>query len=276
METRAQHETPIDMKHAAKNRKLIVANWKMNPQTRKEAGQLSRAVQQGIRGAKNVEVVLCPPLPYLSIVNCQLSVVGKGAQNCFYQQNGAYTGEVSPAMLKDIGCGYVIIGHSERKKYAGETNEIINKKLKAALRAGLKVILCIGEESRDSFDSRGRWTHELDPKVKEQLVEAVKGVKKSQIGNIAVAYEPVWAIGTGNPATPDDVLSAKIFIRKIMSELYSRKDADKVLVLYGGSTNRKNTADFMKDGQMDGLLVGGASLDPEEFITMIKEVSEVS
>jgi len=276
METRAQHETPIDMKHAAKNRKLIVANWKMNPQTRKEAGQLSRAVQQGIRGAKNVEVVLCPPLPYLSIVNCQLSVVGKGAQNCFYQQNGAYTGEVSPAMLKDIGCGYVIIGHSERKKYAGETNEIINKKLKAALRAGLKVILCIGEESRDSFDSRGRWTHELDPKVKEQLVEAVKGVKKSQIGNIAVAYEPVWAIGTGNPATPDDVLSAKIFIRKIMSELYSRKDADKVLVLYGGSTNRKNTVDFIKDGQMDGLLVGGASLDPEEFITMIKEVSEVS
>lgn len=254
--------------------KLLVANWKMNPQTRKEAEKLSHAVRRGIRGIKNVEIVLCPPFVYLpTVTSLASSRFCAGAQNCFWEQKGAYTGEVSPAMLKNLGCEYVVIGHSERKKYLGETNEIINKKVRAALKEGLKVVLCIGEESRDSFDAKGRWTRELDPKVKDQLLAAVRGVKKSQIGSISVAYEPVWAIGTGNPATPDDVLSAKIFIRKILSDLYSRKDADKVLVLYGGSTNGKNAADFIKEGQADGLLVGGASLDAEEFISMMKSIA---
>ena len=194
------------------NKKLIIANWKMNPATSDEAEELSRATQVGAHGLRGLEVVLCPPFPYLAAVNLQISIVRLGAQDCFYEQKGAYTGAVSPAMLKDIGCEYVIIGHSERKQYFGETDEIINKKIKAALKAGLKVVLCIGEDTRDSFDSRGRWTHELDPKVKEQLVGALLGIKKSQISNVVIAYEPVWAIGTGNPANPDDVLSAKIFI----------------------------------------------------------------
>ncbi len=261
------------MKHET-HKKLIVANWKMNPKTRKEAQELSGAVERGIRGIKNVEVVLCPPLPYLQATSYKLKTpLMLGAQNCFWEQEGAYTGEVSPSMLHSIGCAYVILGHSERRQYFGETNEMINKKVKAALKAGLKVILCIGEGTRDSFDARGHWTHELDPKLKDELVGALAGVKKSNMENVAVAYEPVWAIGTGNAATSDDVLSAKIFIRKIIADLYDRKTADAVRVLYGGSTGKKNAADFIKEGQADGLLVGGASLDAEEFVGIIKSIS---
>lgn len=259
------------MKHET-HKKLIVANWKMNPSSVDEAKQLSHAVRQGIRDVKNAEIVLCPPFPYLERLKMKDLGFKIGGQDCHWEQKGPYTGAVSPAMLKDIGCEYVIVGHSERKQYFGETNEIINKKVKAALKAGLKVILCIGEETRDTFDSRGHWTHELDLKVKDQIADALRDIKKSQIQNIVVAYEPVWAVGTGNPATPDDVLSAKIFVKKIISNLYNRKEAGKVRVLYGGSTDRKNAASFIKDGQADGLLVGGASLDKEEFVEMIKNI----
>jgi len=242
----------------------------MNPVTLKEAEKLFTDVKKGLSGVKNAEIVICAPFIYVSGFRFHASRIKLGAQNCYHEQKGAYTGEVSPLMIKDMGCDYVIIGHSERKRYFGETNEAINKKIKAALKAGLKVILCIGENTRDSFDSKGRWTHELDPKLKEQLIGALEGVKKSQINSIVVAYEPVWAIGTGNPATPDDVFSVKIYIRKALSDLYGRKIADKVLVLYGGSTNKKNAADFVNQGNMDGLLVGGASLKANEFISVVK------
>lgn len=255
------------------NKKLIVANWKMNPKTLKEAEELFRFVGQGIREIKNVEVVVCPPFPYLTNLKTEGGSLRLGAQNCHFEQEGAYTGEVSAGILKDIGCAYVIVGHSERKQYFGETNEIINKKLKAALRAELKPILCAGEDARDSFDSKGHWTHELDPKVKEDMIAVFAGIPKSKVQEIAIAYEPVWAIGTGNPATPDDVLSAKIFIQKIMSDVYGRKIVESLRVLYGGSTDAKNAASFMQDGQVDGLLVGGASLDGEEFVEMVKSIS---
>jgi len=262
------------------NKFLIVANWKMNPQTLKEAENLLNSVKQEVQSIKNIEVVFCPPFVYLfplrGISRRETGFMKLGAQNCFYEQNGAYTGEVSSVMLKELGCEYVIIGHSERKKYFGETNEIINKKVRGALLADLKVILCIGEDTRDSFDSKGRWINELDPKVKEQLVAALKDIKKSKLSDIIVTYEPVWAIGTGNPATPDDILSAKIFIRKILSDLYTRKEADKVRVLYGGSTNKKNAADFIREGQADGLLVGGASLDAGEFVAIIKSINNAN
>lgn len=253
---------------------LIVANWKMNPTTRKEAEELLRTVEGGTPGRKNIEVVVCPPFVYISNIKRKVSTVELGAQDCFYEQSGAYTGAVSPEMLKDVGCEYVIIGHSERKQYFGETDEIINKKVRAALKVGLKVILCVGEKARDSFDAGGRWTHELDLTLKDQVLRALQDVKGSQVENITIAYEPVWAIGTGKAATPDDVLSAKIFIRKILSGLHGRKKADSVKVLYGGSTSRKNAAEFITQGQADGLLVGGASLNAEEFISMIKNVKE--
>lgn len=263
-----KHET-CNMKHET-SEKLIVANWKMNPQTFKEAERLFQKVQEALDGISGILVVLCPPFPYLKC----FKGFRLGAQDCFWEQGGAYTGAVSPAMLQDIGCEYVIIGHSERKQYFGETDEIISKKIFAALKAGLQVVLCVGEDSRDSFDGSGRWTGELDPKIKEQLVGALSDVKKSQIKNIAVAYEPVWAIGTGHPATTDDVLSAKIFIKKIVGDLYGRRVAERVRILYGGSTNRKNAVSFVKDGGVDGLLVGGSSLDIDEFIAMIRSIHE--
>jgi triosephosphate isomerase (TIM) len=259
-------------------KKIIIANWKMNPATAKEAQQLATRIQQGTSGISDIKVVICPPFPYLSSLGNKgnQNYISLGGQDCFYEMRGSYTGAVSPLMLKDLGCEYVILGHSERKQYFGETNEIINKKLKASLKAGLDIILCIGEESRDSFDSKGKWMRELDPKVKEQLVLALRDVKKSQVKNIVVAYEPIWAIGTGSPATSDDVLSVKIFVKKILSELYDRKIADATKVLYGGSTNKKNTASFVGDEGVDGLLVGGSSLDSEEFSAMVKAISEVS
>ncbi|MBI1888891.1 MAG: triose-phosphate isomerase [Candidatus Spechtbacteria bacterium] len=253
------------------NKKLIVANWKMNPVTYKEAEELFRFVEKGMRDIKNAEVVLCPPFVYLPMLARLFSKqFCAGAQNCFYEQGGAYTGEVSPLMLKDIGCKYVIVGHSERRQYFFETSEIVNKKLKAVIEAELKPILCVGEDTRDSFDSKGHWTHELDPKVKEQLVLMLNGIPKSKIGEIVIAYEPVWAIGTGKPATGDDILSAKIFIQKVISDLYGRKVSQTMRVIYGGSTDSKNAAVVMKEGQADGLLVGGASLDGEEFVRMMK------
>lgn len=257
------------------DKRLIAANWKMNPLSRKDAEQLSVAIENGVKGLRGVDVLICPPFPYLIDVGSKLTVLALGSQNCFYEQKGAYTGEVSPTMLKDLGCSYVIVGHSERKKYFGETREIVNKKLKAALKAGLYAIICIGENTRDSFDSRGHWTKEPDPQIKDEILGAFLGIRKNQLNKISIAYEPVWAVGTGNAANPDDVFSVKLFIRKILSELYDRKAADSVKVLYGGSTDKKNAASFIKDGEADGLLVGGSSLDAEEFIEMVKSVSGV-
>lgn len=269
------------MKHETK--KLIIANWKMNPATLKEAEALLGSIYRGAKKVKNVEIVLCPPAIYLPVLaRLSLKTFSAGGQDCFYENpptgGGVYTGGISPLMLKNIGCRYVIVGHSERKKYFGETDDIINKKLKAVLFVGLGAVLCVGEESRDSFDSRGRWTRELNPIIKEQIKAALNGIKKSQIGRVVVAYEPVWAISAGktkavDAASPDDVLSAKIFIKKTINDLYGRKIADNMRVLYGGSTDSKNAAGFIKDGQMDGLLVGASSLKASEFIKMAKSVA---
>ena len=261
---------------ATSKKKLIIANWKMNPTSRKEAEQLFDKVTRGVKGVKNVEVVFCPPFVYLALAKQALNVK-LGGQNCYFEQKGTYTGEVSPVMLKEVGCKYVIVGHSERKKYFGETDEIINKKVKAALKAGLDVVLCIGEDSRDSFDTRGHWTRELDPVLKDQIRGALAGVSKSQVERIVVVYEPVWAIGSGktnagDAATPDDVFSAKIFIKKTIGDMYDRKTADKIRVLYGGSTDSKNAEGFIRDGQADGLLVGGSSLKADEFVKMVKSI----
>lgn len=272
---KALSENGIDIRQAKQKmgNKLIIANWKMNPDTLVEAEELSVSIARGLASVNNLEVVVCAPFVYLTILaNIANRKFSLGGQNCFYEQKGAYTGEVSASMLKDLGSEYVIVGHSERKKYFGENNEIINKKTKAALKAGLNVILCIGEETRDSFDSRGQWTKEIDPALKDQLMEALADVKKPQMLKISIAYEPVWAIGTGNPATPDDVFSVKLFIRKILSELYDRKTADSIRVLYGGSTDKKNASMFTKEGQADGLLVGGASLDETEFLGILKSI----
>ena len=252
---------------------LVIANWKCNPVTPKEAEHLFTAIKNGIGRIEEVEVVICPPFIWLSLLSA--SAKGGpafGAQDCFWEGKGAYTGEVSFLMIKNLGCQYVIIGHSERRKYFQETDEIVNKKLKAALKARLKPILCVGEEARDAFNSEGRPVNEMSLVVAEQLEKDLSGISLSRIRDIVIAYEPIWAIGTGNPCSSDDAMKAALFIRKTLNKLYNRTIAEKVKILYGGSVNSQNAVDYTKGARMDGLLVGGASLNASEFVKIVKKV----
>ena len=243
---------------------FVVANWKMNPTTQAEAERLFDTVKKGIKrikDLKNIEVVICPPFVYCS----QFPVHGSlklGAQDCHWEQTGAYTGEISPTMLKNLGCSYVIIGHSERRKYFNETNKTVNKKLLSAFKVRLKPIFCVGEQEGE----------EMSLVVKNQLIEGLSGTKKTQMRNLIIAYEPVWAIGTGNPCQPNDAMKSILFIKKTLSELYNRELAEEIPILYGGSVDSKNAKDYIKEAKMNGLLVGEASLDGREFIKIIKSV----
>ncbi|KKP43626.1 MAG: Triosephosphate isomerase [Parcubacteria group bacterium GW2011_GWA2_33_14] len=248
---------------------LIVANWKMNPSTKKEAKKLFDSVRKSTKGIKNIEVVICPPFVYLSL----FSGLKLGAQNVFYlsadrqvKKSGAFTGEVSPLMLKDLGVEYVIIGHSESRKYLNETDEVINKKIKESLLIGLKPILCVGET--DEEKNSGKKLEVLEV----QITQALKGVMKSEAKNIVIAYEPVWAIGTGNNCSVDETMSSILLIRKIISKLYNREIADTTKIIYGGSVDSKNTNSYITQTGVNGLLVGGASLNAEEFIEIIKSL----
>ena len=254
---------------------LLIANWKMNPVSQREVERLFDNIDKGIRNIKSlkdgaIEIVICPPLVYLGStclptrqgIKSLKSRIKFGGQNCHWEEKGSYTGEISARMLRDLGCKYVIVGHSERRKYFNETNEMINKKLLAAFRAGLKPILCVGEEKGE----------DMALTVKSQLVEGLKRINRAQMRDLIIAYEPVWAIGTGNPCQTSNALEVTIYIRKILTELYNRKLAEEIPVLYGGSINSKTAKDYLKIG-MDGLLVGGASLDSAEFVRIIREIN---
>jgi len=174
---------------------LIVANWKMNPVTMKEAEELFNSVSEGVKNIENVDVVICPPFVFLQTTNYKLQTIKLGAQDCYWEEKGAYTGEVSVAMLKEIGCKYVIIGHSERRKYFNETDEMVNKKVKTTLEAGLIPILCVGETEGE---------REMD-KTEEVLEKEIKdGLNGVDVSRIIIAYEPIWAIGTGNPCNVEE------------------------------------------------------------------------
>ena len=227
---------------------LIVANWKMNPESAKEAKALFSAVKKGIAGlSKKIDVVICPPYEYLGLLKGLIL----GAQNCFYEEKGAYTGEISALMLKNIGVGYVILGHSERRRM-GETNEQINKKLVKAIQAGLMPILCVGEKKE-----------EKDQGKKQEVLEAqIKQCLGGITADVVVAYEPVWAIGTGDNCGVDETKESIDFIRKLVKT--------GTRILYGGSVKSENSGAYIKDSGADGLLVGGASLNAEEFIKIVK------
>lgn len=247
--------------------KLVVANWKCNPATRQEAERLLNTVKRGAGRFKKAEVVFCPPFVWLSLFHECLY----GAQDCYWENRGAFTGAVSPLMLKNMGCQYVILGHSERREYFNETDETVNLKIKAALKNSLKPILCVGEKERETTDAEGRTVNDMGTVVKEQLEKGLAGVSRSKIKEIVIAYEPVWAIGSGNPCLPDDALRASLFIRKTLVKIYGPGVADKVRVLYGGSVNGKNIADYVKEDRIDGVLVGGASLNASDFIKIIEK-----
>lgn len=238
---------------------IIIANWKCNPNSLKEAKKLYSDIVKNAK-AKNTEVVVCAPFVYLS----QLKGDNLGAQNVCMEEKGAFTGEVSVNMLKDIGVQYVILGHSERRKYFGENNIDINKKIKLCLQNNLTPILCIGE-TKQEFD-----LHQKPDVLETQLTEALKDIVKEGVEKIIVAYEPVWAIGTGENCSVQETLNSINFIKKIISELYDKKMSENVRVIYGGSVKSFNSGEYIKSGGVNGFLVGGASLDANEFSLIAK------
>ena len=253
------------------NKPLIIANWKMNPATFEEAERLLNTINKDIIKDENIEVVICPPFIYLSsLLSIAKDNLVFGAQDCFWEDKGAYTGEISPLMLKKLGSQYVIIGHSERRKYFQETDKVINRKLKAILKARLNPVLCVGEEARDSFDSEGRSLDEVSLVIGEQVEKALIEVSPAWIRNLVIAYEPIWAIGTGNSCSSDDAMRATLFIRKILTKLYDRSIAEKVKIIYGGSVTSQNAVDFVEGANMDGVLVGRASLNASEFVKIME------
>jgi len=247
---------------------LVIANWKMNPTTLVKAKQLFNSLEKGLRNNKKVEVVICPSFIYISSFKFQVSGFKLGAQDCFWEKEGAYTGEISPEQLLNLDCQYVIVGHSERRRYFKETDEIINKKLKAAVKAKLNPILCIGETQEQR--NRG----ETDRILRKQIESALKNVSslKFQNSRFCIAYEPVWAIGTGKPCDVEETQKMSLLIRKIVTNLYNSLTAKRIRILYGGSINIKNATDYTKEAHLQGLLVGGASLNAKEFIKIVKVV----
>lgn len=245
---------------------LVVANWKCNPTTLIEAKRLFNSAKRRLQKIKNIEVVICPPFIYLLNLKSENLNLKLGGQDCFWEEKGAFTSEISGQMLKDLGCHYVIVGHSERRRYFQETDEIINKKIKAAIATKLTPILCVGETAEE------REKGETENVLKKQITLALENVSVAnfQKSRLVVAYEPVWAIGSGNPCEAETAMSRGLLIRKIVAGLYSISLSRTLRILYGGSVNSKNAAGYLKEAKMQGLLVGGASLDAGEFIQIVK------
>jgi len=245
---------------------LIVANWKMNPQTIDEAKKLFVSVREGIKDIKGAETIICAPFVYLSVLNqYKGNFLEIGAQDAFWEEKGAYTGEVSPGMLKELGIKYVILGHSERRRHLQETDEMINKKIKKSLELGLSPILCVGDMKREAKDDK----KEIALKIEKDLAD----LPRESLNRLIVTYEPIWAISTtkgGAEATPEDAKEGVVYIRKILSELLGKDLAGKIKILYGGSADSKNINNYLCKGEAAGVLVGAASLKSEEFINTVK------
>jgi triosephosphate isomerase len=245
---------------------IVAGNWKMH-NTVAESIALAQAIKEGSTAIKNGEVIVAPTFTALFSVGEAIkgSKVLLAAQDMYYEDKGAFTGEISPGMLKDVGCTYVIIGHSERRKYFHEQNNDVNLKVKKALMAGLKPIMCVGETDEE------RVKGVTQSVVGTQVKEGLSGVEK--IEDVVIAYEPVWAIGTGKVATPAQAQEVHAFIRGILKNLYGGSTADDVRILYGGSVTKDNIGDLIAMADIDGALVGGASLKADGFLGIINNIS---
>lgn len=253
-------------------RRLIIAgNWKMN-KTIGEAIELANGMKRELYSATAVDIVLCTPFTALGEVGEVLNEtnIDLGGQNLFWEEKGAYTGEISAGMLKDAGCKYVIIGHSERRKYFGETNETVNKKVVAALGKGLLPIVCVGERLEEREVGK-----EFDV-VKDHVENSLKGLSKEDMLKITLAYEPVWAIGTGKTATPEQAEEMHAHIRDIVTRMFDSNTSSAVRIQYGGSVTPDNVEGLMSKENIDGALVGGASLKVDSFSSMVKKSNELS
>ncbi len=243
---------------------LIAGNWKMF-KTVEEAKSLVHSLMSSCRGIKGREILICPPFSALFAIGVLLngSQVKLGAQNLFWETQGAFTGEISGKMLKDLGCSYVIVGHSERRQYFLETDEWVNKKMKSAFLHGLTPVVCVGETLEE------REAGKEFKVVETQIQHGLAGITNEEAQKIVIAYEPVWAIGTGKTATPEQAQEMHAFIRKILSQMVGT-NAEKIRILYGGSVKPDNIDDLMRQADIDGGLVGGASLKAEDFSRIVQ------
>lgn len=243
---------------------IVIGNWKLNPTTVAEAKTLFLAVKRGLKKGIQAEVVVSPPFPFIPDLSRLSAAVVLAAQDVFYEESGAFTGEVSPAMLLGFGVTYVIVGHSERRAL-GESDDQVERKVQVLLRRKMTPVVCIGERERDE---RGDYFGF----VEKQLRSVCKGLTAKQVSQVVIAYEPVWAIGTGKSATVDDVKEMQLFIVSLLTKLYDRATAGRVRIIYGGSVKAENAADLHQVGGMNGFLVGGASLKAEDFLKIIGSV----
>ena len=244
-------------------RKVIAGNWKMNMLPNEAINFINKLVPL-VENTEN-EVVLCVPFTdlFYTLLHTQETNIKVGAQNMHYEEKGAYTGEISPSMLSSIKVEYVIIGHSERRQYFNETDETVNKKVKAAFENNLKPIVCVGETLKQREENR---TEEI---ITNQTALALEGLTDNQVENTIIAYEPIWAIGTGKTATAEDANNSIKAIRNKISQIYGQNVADRVIIQYGGSVKSTNCKELFNMSDIDGALVGGARLDPEEFAKIV-------
>ena len=246
---------------------FVAGNWKMNTDSRSSV-ELAKGVVDGSieLAGRDVDVAVCPPFVYLQAVARAVSSssVAVGAQDVYYQPKGAFTGEISASMLKDTGCTYALCGHSERRHVIGETDELINRKVTAAIVGGLLPILCVGELQSE------REAGQTEEVVTRHIKKGLAGLNAEKVSAVTVAYEPVWAIGTGLTATPQQAQEVHEFIRGLLGEIYDGQLADEIRILYGGSVKADNAADLMGRADIDGVLVGGASLKVDDFVAIIE------
>lgn len=251
---------------------LIAGNWKMNCGPGETSELLKGLKKECSEIPESVDVLVCPPEISLTTASAELNGynVFLGAQNVHSEDNGAFTGEVSTQMLKEVGCAFVIVGHSERRQYFGETDKTVNAKVNKALTDGLKPVVCVGE----SLDQRKKGVHQQ--MVKKQVQAALNGVGSDRISDVVIAYEPIWAIGTGETATPDQARQMHEMLRDVVSELYDEETAGDIRILYGGSMKPHNAEELLSQPDVDGGLIGGASLNAGSFAEIIKIAEKLS
>ena len=244
-------------------KKIVAGNWKMNTLL-KDGMELAKAVEKLEKEKlSDALVIIAPPYTHLSRVKDLINGVKLAAQNCASEESGAYTGEISPDMLVSVGVEYVILGHSERRSYYQENNDLLNRKTRLAISKGLKPIFCCGEVLEEREQGK------LFDVIREQLSVGLAGLSKEDISRVVIAYEPVWAIGTGVVATPDQAQQMHKFIRDLLEELFDREVADKMTILYGGSCKPSNAGELFANPDVDGGLIGGASLKAEDFLGIV-------
>ncbi|HOK08114.1 MAG TPA: triose-phosphate isomerase [Candidatus Hydrogenedens sp.] len=245
---------------------IIAGNWKMNKKVN-ESLDLVNKLKPLVEGIDQVKIIVCPPFTSLYAVSQVLkgTNIELGGQNCYLKESGAYTGEIAPQMLLDVGCRWTILGHSERRQYFGETDTLLNQKLKYVITTGLNVMFCVGE----TLDEREG--NMMESVLRRQIIEGLRDMTPEQLQNVVIAYEPVWAIGTGKTATPEQAQEAHAFIRSLIGKEFGKETATNIVIQYGGSVKPENAKELISKPDVNGFLVGGASLNAESFAQIIKE-----